>query len=258
MLKVLVIAGTWQAKQIIDEIFGMGVELAVAVTSKLGCCWLKQYTGVSILEGRLTLGAIIKHIENNEIRCLIDASMPAARDISLNAENACKKKGISYIRYEISDMTCDSNEVMLAKNFGEAVNILDGIGGNILLVVGMGKIDAFCKVPNFKNRFFALVYPESSVIARCEKLGLNAEHIIAMKGPFDVQLYVEILKYCKASVIIARDNGNAAANLDKLKAAKELGVPIVLLKKPGPEYGRTASGIKEVIDYVDNLRKMIV
>ena len=258
MSMVLVIAGIDEARLIVDEISKYNMELAVAVTSRLGSNWLKQYGGVEVIKGRLTLERILKSIDDTGAVCLVDASSPSAKDISKNALLACKSKRIPYLRFESADNSCAEGEAIYVKDISEAVQKLEAIRGNILLTTGTAGLDAFSAVPDFRSRFYAWVFPESSSIARCERLGLNAGHIIALKGPFSEALYVQMLKHCNAAAMVAKDNGNAEANLDKIAAAKKSGVPLIMLERAVPQYGEKAAEVAEVLEFVQSIRKMIV
>ncbi len=256
MSNVLIIAGIKEARLIVDEMSKNNISLAVAVTSRLGKNWLKQYDGSAVLTGRLTLNTMLRFIEETKAVCIVDASLPASKDISVNALSASKIKKIPYLRFECTDLFNANDDAIPVKDTDEAIKKLEAFRGNVLLAAGIGKINAFSVVPDFRNRFYAWVFPESSVIAKCESFGLNAGHIIAMKGPFNESLYMQILKHCNAEVMVIKDNGNTEGNLDKINAAKKSGVPLIMLERAKPESGEKVSEIKEVLEFVQNARKM--
>ena len=253
MLDILIVAGIKEdARLIIEELLKMDFSLTVTVTSRLGATWLKKYEGLTIHEGRLTLEVLSNVIDHSKAACLIDVSQPSARDTSLNAMEACKRKGILYLRFEAASDTYSRDDVIYVRNYDAAVKKLERFHGNILLSVGVSKIEAFTAIPDFKNRVYAYIFPESTSIAKCEKLGLNAGHILAVKGPVSESLYVQMLKHVNASVVVSKDCVNTAENIDRICAAKKLGIPFIIVERAKLSYGNELNSIAEVVAFVKN------
>ena len=104
----------------------------------------------------------------------------------------------------------------------------------------------FAGIPDFKGRIFARVLPDSKVIEKCERLGLDAGSIIAVKGPFSEAMNIEMLKHCNVSVMVTKDSGNAGGNDEKINAALKMSIPVIMVERPDIYYGRTASALEEV------------
>jgi precorrin-6A/cobalt-precorrin-6A reductase len=252
---ILVVAGIKEdARLIIEELLKMNFSITVAVTSRLGASWLKKYKGLTIKEGKLNLEVLSNIIEDTEVICLINVSQPSARDTSLNAMKACKRKGIRYLRFEATSYTHSGDDMIYVKSCNAAVKKLEYFQGNILLYVGIGKIEAFTAIPDFRNRVYVWAFPESSSIERYENLGLNAGHIIAVKGPVSEYLYIQMFKHCNVSVVVSKSYVNAAGDIDSISAAKKLGIPFIKIEKERLSYGNEANSINEVVKFVKNLK----
>lgn len=98
LFKTLVIAGTVDARQIIEELLKLDTSVIATVTTRLGGNFLKQYEEVDVREGGLTLQGMIRLMDETKPGCLIDASHPFARDASCNAIEACKRMCVPYLR----------------------------------------------------------------------------------------------------------------------------------------------------------------
>ena len=253
MLRVLVIAGTIDARQIVEQLLKYGVSVTATVTTHLGGSLLKQYEGVDIREGGLTLKEMMDLIHDINAGCVIDASHPFARDASLNSIEASKNMSIPYLRYERPQTQGLNEEVIRVKDFNEAVDKLKEFTGNIFLTIGSNKLLLFTGISDFEKRVFARVLPDSQVIAKCEELGLNANNILAIKGPFSVEMNVEMIKHCNASVVVTKDSGSAGGNEEKLHAAKKLGTPVIMIERPRIEYGCVVSNVDKVMEFVKDL-----
>lgn len=164
MFKVLVIAGTVDARKIIEALIRSGVDITATVTTRLGGSLLKHYEGVDVREGKLTLQGMIQLIDQIKAGCVVDASHPFARDASANAIEASKRMSIPYLRYERPKTAVNDEGVIRVKDFEEAVEKLKDFTGNIFLAIGSSKLDLFIRIPEFKKRIFARVLPDSKVL----------------------------------------------------------------------------------------------
>ena len=84
---------------------------------------------------------------------------------------------------------------------------------------------------------------------------MSASNIIAIKGPFSEEMNVEMIKYCNAGILVTKDSGNAGGVEDKLKAAKIMGIDVILIKKPDIMYNVAVSSIDAVTGFVEGYTK---
>jgi precorrin-6A/cobalt-precorrin-6A reductase len=255
LFRVLVIAGTADARCIIEELVKSGVNITATVTTRLGKDLLSAYEQVDAREGRLILKGMVGLIEEVKPGCLIDASHPFAREVSLNAIKACKKMSIPYMRYERAETVLYNEKVIRVSNFEEAAEEVKNHDGNIFLTIGSGKLEMFTGIPGIdKKRIFIRVLPESKVIEKCERLGLDARNIFAMKGPFSEEMNMELLKHCNASVMVTKDSGSIGGSEKKISAARKLGIPVLMVDRPEIEYGCVVHDVDDVVAYVKNIK----
>ena len=253
MTNVLVIAGTMDAKQIIDKLYKMGEKVTVMVTTKLGSELIDHDDSIDIYQGKINKSSIIDIIDKVQPKCVIDASNPFAVDMSRNVISACKPIEIPYIRFLREKVTYEGRDIARVKNYEEAFERIQEYEGNIMLTVGSKKIETFTKIPDYPNRVYLRVLPDSMVLKKCEKLGFNSRNIIAMKGPFNEELNVEIFKYCNASVLVTRDSGNTGGVIEKINAARKLGIKIIMIDRSDENYENKTTSIEETIDFVKKI-----
>ena len=255
MFKILVIAGTSDARQIIEKLIQSGACITATAATQLGGTFLKQYEEVDVRVGRLTLGEMMRLIDEIKAACIVDASHPFAENVSANAIEAAKRMSVPYLRYERPETVIDYEGIIRVRNFEEAVERLKDFSGNIFMAIGSGKLELFTKIPDFKRRMFVRVLPESKVLEKCEKLGFDAENILALKGPFSESMNIEALKHFGASVMVTKDSGSAGGNEKKISAARKLGIPVIMVERPRMDYGFLAGDVLEVVDFIEALRK---
>ncbi len=254
MADVVVIAGTSEARQIIDRLLNNNVKVAATVTTGYGSELLGEHPNLRIYQGRLSGEEIAGLITGLKAKCLVDASHPFARDVSLNAIQACSVAQVPYLRFEREGAKGpETDGVVCVGDFKQAAQEVAGMDGNILLTIGSNNLGIFTKsIPDYRKRLFARVLPESSVVAKCEAAGLVASNIIAVKGPFSYEMNLEMIKYCHARILVTKDSGKAGGVDDKLKAAKDAGIEVVLIKKPDIRYNDTVSSIDEVVGFAES------
>lgn len=254
MADVLVIAGTSDARRIISKLAELGVSMAATVTTSFGRELLSEYENLEIQEGKLDSHGMVLLIKQFYVKCLVDASHPFAREASLNAIKACEQAGIVYIRYERTGSAFEGQRVIRAGSYEEAAEKVSKLEGNILAAIGSNNLQILVsKIPDYKNRLFARVLPDSRIIAKCEELGLSAGNIIAVKGPFSEEMNIEMIKHCNAKAIITKDSGNEGGVLEKLGAAEKMGITAVVIDRPDVDYPVKISSVDEVARMVSEL-----
>lgn len=254
MYNVIVIAGTADARQIVEELIKFGINVVATVATKLGNDFLKKYEGIRINEGRLTVEEMEDLIKSVSAKCLIDASHPYAREVSLNSINACKNTKIPYLRYEREETQYTGSNIIRVKDYCEAVERLSAFRGNILVTTGSNNLEAFVSISGYEERLFVRVLPDSAAIVKCEKLGLTAKNIIAIKGPFTEEMNMEMLKYCDAQVMVTKDSGQAGGSAEKLRAAEKLDIPVIIIDRPMIDYENKVSSTEGVVEFVCKLQ----
>lgn len=249
--KAMVIGGTIDSRQIIDRLLEKNIEVFATVATTYGESLLQERQGLQIFQGKMNETEIQKFIIEKGIDLVIDASHPFAENVSVNAINACENAEISYLRFERQSHSIEYSNCLMADTYKEAAIMASNIEGNIFLTTGSNNLDVFVEnIPNFKEKLFVRVLPDSNVILKCEKLGLSASNIIAMKGPFSKKLNKEMLKTCNATVMVTKESGDAGGVCEKQLAADELGIQTIMIKRPKIQYQNVFRDIETLVEKV--------
>ena len=251
MQDVIVIAGTSDARQIIAGLARRGIRITATVATGFGGSLIEMGQGVSVLDGRLCAGEMARLVEKTGAKCIVDASHPYAAEASSNAIRACRLANVPYYRFERACTLTEDKNIIWAGDSRQAAEKADEFDGNIFLTVGSNNIEVFAgTIRNPKHRLFARVLPQSEVILRCEQAGLDASSIIAVKGPFSREMNIEMLKHCKAAVMVAKDSGAEGGTPQKLLACAELGIPVIMVRRPELGYINKTGSIDELLEAV--------
>jgi precorrin-6A/cobalt-precorrin-6A reductase len=95
---ILVLAGTKDGREIAERLKLKGFEVIASTVTDYGASLFSE--GIKVHKGALDELSLIDFIYKNYIDVVVDATHPFAKDVSINAINACNKTGIKYIRYE--------------------------------------------------------------------------------------------------------------------------------------------------------------
>lgn len=243
MRRIWVVGGTTEGRQLLSS----GLPILYTVTTEYGAWLVGENPNVEIRVGSLNEAAMGQLLVDEDIACVLDATHPYATEASRNAKASADKQGIPYRRVirEAPWEAATSEGVVRVSSYGEAAAYLASQAGRALLTIGSKELAAFTHVPDFQGRLFVRVLPTTDVLEHCLKLGYSPGRIIAMQGPFSREMNSALLRETKARFLVTKDSGSAGGFLEKVEAARDLGVTVVLIARPWEE----GVSVKEAIDF---------
>lgn len=231
----IVIAGTTESRIVIEELLSKKQKILAVVATQLGEELLKEYD-IDIHSGRLDTQGFIALFTNNKSNCIIDASHPFAKEVTNTVKNVCQTLHIPYKRYERGDESYDYDHIIWAGNAKEAAKIADKLDGNILLTTGANTVKTYAKyISNWKERVYVRVLNTSLSLESCYEAGMTTDHVIGAMPPYSLEDNKSLLSQINAKVLISKDSGLAGGVPQKVQAAKELGIPVIMIKRPEGE-----------------------
>ena len=249
---IFVLAGTQDGREIVRLLLEQGHDVAASVVSSYGGELLAHACGQRCLinDKPLDEAALKDYLQEHDIRLLVDASHPYAANVSRNAIAVCQALSIPYIRYERDLSKLDYDRITVVHSYEEAAQAAAALGKKIFLTTGSRNLDKFVHSPDLKNcELTARVLPTAEVIGLCESLGLDAGHIVALQGPFSMELNRELFRKYGAEVIITKNSGTIGGTDTKFAAAAELNLPIVLIDRPKLNYPCITHDYAEVLAF---------
>ena len=82
------------------------------------------------------------------------------------------------------------------------------------------------------DRFYPRILKVESSIVKCEKLGVDPSHIIPMNGAASIEENIELMEKYDASVMITKESGDIGGVIEKIQAANEKDVAVVMIQRP--------------------------
>lgn len=226
-MRLLIFGGTTEGRVLARELLAMGARVTVSVATPLGAEELEDISGLELWVGRKDEGELEKAVGDFDL--CIDATHPYAVLATANIRSACEKAGIPLRRLLRPESRAEG--VISVDSCAQAAEFLAGQEGNVLLTTGAKELPAFGSLP--KERLFVRVLPCHESLNACEALGIPHRNILALQGPFGQKLNEAILEQYRVSWLVTKDGGAAGGFPEKLAAARKLGVPVVLVRRPG-------------------------
>ncbi|MBQ9064940.1 MAG: precorrin-6A reductase [Blautia sp.] len=239
-MKILIFGGTTEGRLLAQKLTDRGHEIAVSTATPLGAEELKNIN-CHVTTGRLGEAEIEDLVK--EYGCVIDATHPYAREITANLETVCGRTGTLLYRVmrESSDDLTDT--CIIVGSSREAAEFLKEKPGNIMIASGSGELDCFADIPS--ERLYPRVLPTHEAITKCEKLGIPHRNILALQGPFSVELNEALLRQYKIRYMVTKDGGKNGGFAEKKEAALRTGTEVILIRRPA-DYGMPMEKVLEL------------
>ncbi len=231
----VVIAGTSESRQVIEEELKAGHKVLACVATDLGAQMLEEYA-IDIHTGRLDEEGFYALFSENPCGEVIDASHPFARIVTETVKKAAARHRIPYRRYERSQLVYDYDQIIYVADVGEAVEKLNGIAGSILLTTGVNTAGTYAEgVKDAKDRVYIRVLDNEASYEGCRKAGYPADHVFGEMPPYTVEDNLRLIRQTDARVLVSKDSGKTGGVDIKVAACKEAGIPMIIIKRPGQE-----------------------
>ena len=122
--------------------------------------------------------------------------------------------------------------------------------GNILTTTGSMELYEYTKIKDYKNRIYCRVLSHSGIIQAGEKIGIEGRHLIGMVGPFSKNMNKAMLQEFDIRYLVTKDAGISGGFLEKMEAALELGVTLIVVASPYDEKKDKEETLKRLEEFV--------
>ncbi|MGG0892306.1 precorrin-6A reductase [Cytobacillus horneckiae] len=243
---IFFLAGTSDARALAIHLQNHGYSLLATVVTESAAESLRA-NDISCQVGRLSLDEMIALINRYKMTIVIDASHPYADEASKTAMAAAKACAIPYIRYERPKERFSSPLITEVDSYEEAAKLAHTHQGTIMLTTGSKTLELFAKyLLRDEIRLLCRILPNVENMEKCNQLGIKQKNIIAIQGPFSESLNKSLCEQYEVTLMITKESGKAGAVDEKMTAALQLGIPVILIKRPALLYQNFCTSFEEV------------
>jgi precorrin-6A/cobalt-precorrin-6A reductase len=243
-MRILILSGTTQARQLAQRLAGRA-DLAV-VLSLAGRTAAPAPQPVPVRVGGFG-GAqgLADYLAEQRIDALIDATHPYAAVISANAANAARAVRIPLLALRRPGwVPVEGDRWIEVADVAGAVHALGDAPRRVFVALGRKEIEPFAAAPQHH-------YLVRSVDPVVPPLAVPHAEYITGRGPFDEADERAMLEQHRIDVIVAKNSGGGAT-YGKIAAARALGLPVIMLRRPAMPDVEAVETVDDAVAWLDH------
>lgn len=231
MKEILIFAGTTEGRKLSECLSKADILHTVCVATEYGELVLTENDCAHVHMGRMDVEEMSAFISDGQFSAVVDATHPYAQVVTENIRTAMKGKDIPYIRLKReTDDSYDYDKIRSFECNEDCAEALLQINGNILLTTGSKELSVYCGHESIRDRLFVRVLPGLESLSLCNENGIMGRHILALQGPFTVDMNEAMLRQYDISCLVTKKSGRAGGYIEKLEAAKRLDIPVYVIE----------------------------
>ena len=240
-MRALILGGTGDANQLAGALLRARIDAVYSYAGRtripLGHALPTRIGGFGGAEG------FAEFIRDENITHVIDATHPFAAEMSRNAVEACAATNIPLLALERApwrkmrgDQWIDVPEI------NAAVAALPDRRAHVFLAIGRQHLAPFAAKPQH-------AYTLRFVDSLDGSLSLPDAAVIISRGPFTLECDRELMRERNIEWLVARNSGGTGARA-KIDAARDLGIPVIMIARPELPARPLAQSVEEVLAWL--------
>lgn len=243
MKEILIFAGTTEGRKLSECLSKADILHTVCVATEYGEIVLTENACAHVHRGRMDVEEMSAFISDGQFSAVVDATHPYAQVVTENIRTAMKGMDIPYIRLKReTDDSYDYDKIRSFECNEDCAEALLQVNGNILLTTGSKELSVYCGYESLKDRLYVRVLPGLESLSLCNENGIMGKHILALQGPFTVDMNEVMLRQYDISCLVTKKSGRAGGYIEKLEAAKRLDIPVYVVERANVEENASNTG----------------
>lgn len=239
-MRVLLLGGTAEARALAEPLVAAGVDVTTSLAGRVsdprlpaGAVRIGGFGGIDGLRTALA-----------DYDVVVDATHPFATTMSANAAAACAAAGRPLLRLERPGWTEPAGASWhWVDSHQQAAECAAGLGRRPVLTIGRQQLAAY--LPALAG---------AAVLARvvqAPSISVPPDWtVVSDRGPYALAGELALLGEHRADVVVTKDSGGQYT-WPKMLAAGQLGVPIVIVRRPpGPVGVQTVHDVEDAVTWV--------
>ncbi|MFI9155007.1 cobalt-precorrin-6A reductase [Streptomyces sp. NPDC053367] len=223
MPHILILGGSTEARRLAGE---LADRPGVRVTTSLA----GRVKRPGAVEGEVRVGGfggaegLAAWVREQGVTAVVDATHPFAEAITANAARAAAMTGVPAVVLRRPGWHPGPGDRWhWAASLAEAAALLPGLGHRVFLTTGRLGLGAFAHLTGLHFVARSVEPPEPPMPPHTE--------VVLARGPFTEAEETDLLRDRRIDVVVTKDSGGEATAA-KLTAARRLGLPVVVVRRP--------------------------
>jgi precorrin-6A/cobalt-precorrin-6A reductase len=232
-MHVLILGGTTEGRRLAETLHADGT---VRVTSSLA----GRVATPRMPPGEVRIGGfggaegMARWLREHDVGAVIDATHPFAGTISFNAALAAAEAHVPLLALRRPGWApADGDDWHPVGSLEEAADRAAALGSRVFLTTGRMGLASFAHIRDAWFLVRSVDAPEGACPPRMD--------VLLDRGPFTLDGERGLLRRHRIDVLVTKDSGGAAT-APKLTAAREAGVPVVIVRRPPVPDGVPVAG----------------
>jgi len=245
--RLLILGGTGEAAALARAVLARFGDRIAVMTALAG---RTRHPGP--IAGQVRIGGfggvagLAEYLAAEDIDRLIDATHPFAAEISRAARLACDQVRVPRLLLARPAWRRHPLDRWIEVDTVEAAaQIVGRVGRRAFLTVGAGEIDAFAPATGVRFTVRMIDPPRAP-------LPLRFHEVVLGRGPFALTEERQLLQKRAIDIVVCKASGGAATEA-KLVAARELSLPVIMVRRPPVERGLSVDTVEAAIDWLAGL-----
>ncbi len=223
-MRVLMLGGTTEASALARALVGdVRFDVTVSLAGRTRAPVLPVLP--SRIGGFGGIAGLVDYLRRERIEAVLDATHPFAAQMTRHAVVAAEITGIPLLRVDRPAWVVGPGDHWIeVGDMPAAARALGDVPRRVLLTIGQTELAPFCLASWHR-------YVIRSVDAPQPELVPAQAEVLTARGPFDVAFETALLLGYSIEMLVTKNSGGSAT-VAKLTAARALGLPVVMIRRP--------------------------
>lgn len=237
--RVLILGGTTESRELAARLaVGLHTEVVLSLAGRTR--EPVKYPVPLRIGGFGGASGLADYLFERRIDLLIDATHPFAAQMSRHAAIAAAETGVPFFKLcRPAWRQAEGDRWIDASSIPDAVSRLGAMGRRVFVALGRQELEPLSAAPHHS-------YLVRSVDPIDPPLDLPDARYIESRGPFALEAERALLAGERIEAILAKNSGGDAT-YGKIEAARELGIEVVLVRRPKHEDVETVETMAEAV-----------
>jgi precorrin-6A/cobalt-precorrin-6A reductase len=243
--KILILGGTTEARALADALTAKGHGVITSLAGRT--IEPRRPQGDIRVGGFGGVAGLTDYLRAASIEAVIDATHPYAAAISAHAVEACATAGRPLLRFERVPWQPQKGDRWISvDSLAAAAKVAPELGRRAFLTIGVKELGSFRGIDN-------VWFLVRLVDRPAEPIALSHHELLLARGPFEAVDERALMEGHRIDLVIAKNSGGDST-YGKIAAARDLGLPVLLLRRPMLPSAETATAIADAIAWIDRLK----
>jgi precorrin-6A/cobalt-precorrin-6A reductase len=189
--------------------------------------------------------SLTDYLAGGEMDLVLDATHPFAVRITRIAQGVCERIRMPYVRYERPDWIPPAG-THFAESYAAAAVALPSLGSRVMLTIGAKQLKHFTPLHD-RLTMYARILPSPISLRQAVDSGFAEENLVRQRPPFTVEQNRELLRRYNVDVLVTKASGREGGVVEKVTAARELDMKVLMIRRPEPTGSSYVTTIEEAV-----------